>query len=71
MQAPRIQGGGQKYNVANQAGAEGVDRLTLTASQNTSDEVEAPNVDQAKKSLEKQIVALIAYRTKDQYPQGN
>ena len=41
--------------------------MALTASQKTSEEVEAPNVNHAKKwnkefsSLEKQIVALIAY----------
>ena len=42
-------GGGQKHDVANQAGAEGVDRLALTASQKSSEEVEATNVDHAKK----------------------
>ena len=60
-------GKGQKHSMANQAGAEGMDRLTLTASQKTNEEVKAPNVDHAKKwnkefsSLEKQIVSLIAY----------
>ena len=53
-------GGSQKHDVANQAGAEEVDCLVTTASQKTSEEVEAPNVDHAKKwnkefkSLEKQ-----------------
>ena len=58
-------GGSQKHDVSNQAGTEGVDRLAPTASQKTSEKVEAPN--HAKKwnkefsSLEKQIVALIAF----------
>ena len=62
-------GGSQKHGVANQAGAEGVDRFAPTASQKTSEEVKAPNVDHAKKwnqefsSLEKQIGALIAFMT--------
>ena len=66
-------GGSQKHDVANQAGAEEVDRLAPTASQKTSEEVEAPNVDHAKKwnkefkSLEKQINTLIAFMT----PKGN
>ena len=38
-------GGSQKHNVANQAGTVGVGRLAFTASQKTSEEVEAPNVD--------------------------
>ena len=42
-------GGSQKYDVANQAGAEEVDRLAPTATQKTSKEVEAPNVDHTKK----------------------
>ena len=57
----------QKHNVANQAGAVGVDRLALTAFQKPSEEVNAPNVNHAKKrnkkfsSLKKQIVTLIPY----------
>ena len=35
-------GGSHKHDVANPAGAEGVDRLALTASQKTSEEVEIP-----------------------------
>ena len=42
-------GGSQKHDVDNQAGAGRVNHLALTASQNTSEEVEAPNVDHAKK----------------------
>ena len=47
--------------------------MALTASQKMSEEVEAPNVDHAKKwnteysSLKKQIVAMIAYMA----PRGN
>ena len=61
------------HEVVNQAGAEGVDRLAPTASQKTSEEVEAPNVDHAKtwnkefSSLGKKIVALIAFMA----PTGN
>ena len=62
-------GGRQKHDVANQAGAEGVERLAPAASQKTSEKVELPNVDHAKKwnkefsSLERQIGALIAFMT--------
>ena len=53
--------------MANQIGAEGVNRLALSASQKMSEEVKAPNGNHAKKwnkefsSLEKLIVVLIAY----------
>ena len=57
-------GGSQKHDVANQADAEGVDRLAFTASQKTSEEVEAPNVDHAKKWNK-------VHGTKSQYPQRN
>ena len=45
----RLYGFWGEHDVVNQAGAEGMDRLALTASQKTSEEVEAPNVDHAKK----------------------
>ena len=64
-------GGSQNHDVANQASTEGVDRLTPTASQKKSEEVEAPNHEKKWNkeltSLEKQIGALTAFMA----PKGN
>ena len=42
---------GGKHDVANQAGAEGDNCLAPTASQKTSEKVELPNVDHAKRGI--------------------